>query len=65
MTAKQFGRLIRKIRIKQKITQPGLASTAKLPKSLLYEIETRGGNPSLVTLQKLATALRITINIRP
>lgn len=65
MTAKQLGKYIRKLRRKRHITLPALAGCARISKGLLSRIENDGGNPGLDTLQKISTALRFTITIRP
>lgn len=55
-----FGRNLRRLRQKQKLTQEELADRAGLHFTYIGQIERGLRNPSLVNLHKLAKALKIT-----
>ena len=62
---KNFGVFLRRARTAAGLTLPALAVEAKLPKSVISTIENGKGNPSLITLHKLACALGVQIKISP
>lgn len=54
-----FGKHLRKLRLEKKLTQEELAEIAGMHFTYIGQIERGVRNPSLVNLQKLATALRV------
>ncbi|MGH7204532.1 MAG: helix-turn-helix domain-containing protein [Candidatus Levyibacteriota bacterium] len=58
----KLGESVRKYRRKAGLSQEELAVKAKLDLTSVSEIESGLRNPSLKTLHKLASALRITVN---
>ncbi len=55
----QFGKHLRKLRKEKKLTQEELADKASMHFTYIGQIERGLRNPSLVNLQKLAKALKI------
>lgn len=55
----QFGKHLRKLRKEKKLTQEQLADKANMHFTYIGQIERGLRNPSLVNLQKLAKALRV------
>lgn len=57
-----FGKKIKALRIEKGLSLPDLATRAKVSKGFLYQLENgEQENPSLDTLNKLATALEVTL----
>jgi transcriptional regulator with XRE-family HTH domain len=56
---KEFGAHLRKLRLKQGLTQEELADRAGMHFTYIGQIERGVRNPSLVNLQKLAKALKV------
>ncbi len=56
---KEFGTHLRKLRLKQGLTQEQLADKAGMHFTYIGQIERGVRNPSLVNLQKLAKALKV------
>lgn len=59
-----LGKAIFNWRTERKMTGPDLASAAGISKSALSKIERGIGNPCLITLVKLARALKIQFQIQ-
>lgn len=57
----QIGLKIKTIRISRKISQRKLAALAEISNTYLSDIEVGRTNPSLKTLEKLASALEIQV----
>lgn len=55
----KFGRRIRNLREKAGISQRKLAESAKVDPSIISRIESGKGNPTLSTMQQLASALGV------
>ncbi|MCC8410986.1 helix-turn-helix domain-containing protein [Mucilaginibacter sp. UR6-1] len=58
---KAFGRKLRDLRTSQKLSQEQLANIAEIPLSQVGRIERGEINPTLSTINALATALKIEI----
>lgn len=56
----EFGHHLRKLREKQGLTQEELADLANMHVTYIGQIERGIRNPSLINLQKLAKAMKIT-----
>ncbi len=59
---KAFGRRLRDLRISNGLSQEQLANEAEIPLSQVGRIERGEINPTLSTINALATALKIDIN---
>jgi len=57
--AKQFGKRVRRVRIKRGLTQEALAAKAEMDRAFLSGIERGVENPTLFTIQSIADALDI------
>lgn len=56
-TCASFGSALRQARIRQKLTQEGLAERSGLSYKFIGEVERGKGNPTLTTMARLADAL--------
>lgn len=56
---KKFGLHLRELRVKQKLTQEELADRAGMHFTYVGQIERGKRNPSLINLEKLAKALKV------
>ena len=61
-TLKKFGRRVREERIKQKLSQEQLAEKADVHRTYIGMIERAEKNLTLKNIEKIAKALRISIN---
>ena len=55
----QFGKKLREVRIKKKLSQGDIARILGVHRSYISGLERGRRNPSLLTVQKVAKALRI------
>ncbi len=60
--SEQFGKTVRKIRLKQGLSQGDVARRLNLHRSYISGIERGVRNPSLKVIQKIARALEVKIN---
>lgn len=60
-TSQQFGQTVRKIRLKQGLSQGDVARRLNLHRSYISSIERGVRNPSLKVIQKNAKALNVSI----
>lgn len=60
---KKLGKKILKIREKKKISQEKLSFSAGLDRTYICQIEKGSANPTLKTIEKIATALKIKLSI--
>jgi transcriptional regulator with XRE-family HTH domain len=58
-SSKKLGENLRKLRLKKKISQGGLASSLNVDRAYISNIENGRMNPTLSTLEKLANALNV------
>ena len=58
----RIGASIRDLRIKKKITQDGLARLSDMEKSSLSRIETGKVNVTVLTLERISKALKVTLS---
>lgn len=58
----KYGKIIRNLRIEKGLSQEKLAEMAKVDPKTVIQIEGGKRNPTLRTLQKLATALRVSLD---
>lgn len=56
----QFGKKLREIRLKKKLSQGDVAKILCVHRSYISGLERGVGNPSLLTVQKIAKALGVT-----
>jgi transcriptional regulator with XRE-family HTH domain len=59
--AKQFGQRVRKMRLKQGLSQEALAAKANIDRAFLSGIERGVENPTLFTIQAITDALTVRI----
>ncbi|HEV7924522.1 MAG TPA: helix-turn-helix transcriptional regulator [Verrucomicrobiae bacterium] len=59
--AKQFGRRVRKARLKRELSQESLAAKANIDRAFLSGIERGVENPTLFTIQAIADALEVRV----
>jgi len=59
--AKQFGQRVRKLRLKQNLSQEALAAKANVDRAFLSGIERGVENPTLFTIQAISDALETQI----
>ncbi|OGJ00660.1 hypothetical protein A3G98_00315 [Candidatus Nomurabacteria bacterium RIFCSPLOWO2_12_FULL_37_8] len=55
----QFGKKLREVRLKKKLSQGDLARILGVHRSYISGLERGRRNPSLVTIQKIAQALKV------
>lgn len=55
----QFGKKLREVRLKKKLSQGDVARTLDVHRSYISGLERGRRNPSLVTVQKIAKALGV------
>jgi len=55
----QFGKKLREVRLKKKLSQGNIARTLGVHRSYISGLEQGRRNPSLLTVQKVAKALNI------
>jgi len=55
----QFGKKLREVRLKKKLSQGNIARTLGVHRSYISGLERGRRNPSLLTVQKVAKALNI------
>ncbi len=55
----QFGKKLREVRLKKKLSQGDIARTLDVHRSYISGLERGRRNPSLVTVQKIAKALGV------
>jgi transcriptional regulator with XRE-family HTH domain len=60
---KQLGARIRELRKQRSLSQRGLASLMNVPRTYISKIETGRAIPSLASMERLATALRVRITV--
>ena len=58
----EFGKILRKKRLHRKLTQEALSSDSGLSRAYISELEMGHKDPSLYTLFKLSSALKIKIS---
>ncbi len=63
MTSAEIGEIIKRKREKLQLKQEDIAEMASVTAKTLYSIENGSGNPSLKTLQKIASILGLEIGI--
>jgi transcriptional regulator with XRE-family HTH domain len=63
MLAQSIGKAIKQRRNALKITQPNLASLAKVSVNTLYKIERGEANPTIDILEKLANVLGLELKL--
>ncbi len=62
-TVKKFGKKVREIRLEKKMSQGDVAKILGVHRTYISGIERGMRNPSLVTLEKIAKALKVNIDI--
>ena len=58
----EFGKILRKKRLQRKLTQEALSADAGLSRAYISELEMGHKDPSLYTLFKLSSALKIKVS---
>ena len=61
-TVKKFGRKVREIRLAKKMSQGDVAKILSVHPTYISSIERGQRNPSLITMEKIAKALKVKIN---
>jgi len=61
-TVKKFGRKVREIRLEKKMSQGDVAKILGVHRTYISGIERGMRNPSLITLEKIAKALKVSID---
>jgi len=61
-TVKKFGRKVREIRLEKKMSQGNVAKILGVHRTYISGIERGMRNPSLITLEKIAKALKVSID---
>src|SRR5258706_4649853 len=62
LVSRHLARNLAALRQVRKLTQEALAKAARVPRSTIANLESGGGNPSLVVLVKVAEALETSID---
>ena len=58
----QFGKKLREVRLKKKLSQGDIARTLGVHRSYISGLERGRRNPSLITVHKVANALGVSVN---
>jgi transcriptional regulator with XRE-family HTH domain len=61
-TVKKFGKKVREIRLEKKMSQGDVAKILGVHRTYISGIERGMRNPSLITLEKIAKALKVNID---
>ena len=61
-TVKKFGKKVREIRLSKKMSQGDVAKILSVSPTYISSIERGQRNPSLITMEKIAKALKIKID---
>lgn len=61
-TVKKFGKKVREIRLEKKMSQGDVAKILGVHRTYISGIERGMRNPSLITLEKIAKALKVSID---
>ena len=61
--SKKLGENLKKVRAKKKLSQGALARLLEVDKGYISNIESGNKNPTLATIQRLADALEISVDL--